>query len=223
MSGDPASAREWRAVVRRVSGLVAEVGVQALAVTVPACPDWSARELLSHMVGLGADVLRGDEPEDHHAAWTGAQVDARAGASGADLVAEWEGLADDLERYIAEQAARPLLDAVIHEQDLRGALARPGARDTDGIGIARGRLVGRFGDLVTGRPPIVLEAPDWAWRSADGEPGVVLRAAGFELFRALTSRRTADQLRSWVVAGDVTPYLDGFARLGPLPQQPLPE
>ena len=44
-----------------------------------------------------------------------------------------------------------------------------------------------------------------------------------DLARALTSRRTADQLRSWTRRGDVAPYLDAFARLGPLPTAPLPE
>lgn len=223
MSGDPAAAREWRAAVERVIGLVTAAGEAALEVRVPACPDWTARELLSHMVGLGADVLRGDEPDDHNAAWTQAQVDLRAAATGADLVTEWEALADDLERYLAEVAPRPLLDAVIHEQDLRGALGVPGARDTDGLWRAREVLARRLAGAVSGRPPVVLEAPDWTWRSADGEPGVVLAADGFELFRALTSRRTADQLRSWVVAGDVDPYLDDFAGLGTLPDKPLEE
>lgn len=31
------------------------------------------------------------------------------------------------------------------------------------------------------------------------------------------------QLRAWTEAGDVTPYLDAFAGLGDLPEEPLPE
>ncbi len=223
MSGDPVAAREWRAAMERVIDLVRDAGDAGLAVTVPACPGWTAHDLVAHMVGLGADVLRGHEPDDHDAAWTQAHVDDRAGAGAADLVAEWEALADDLERYVAQRAARPLLDAVIHEQDLRGALAAPGARDTDGVRLAREALARRLGNAVSDRPPVVLEADDWTWRSGEGEPGVVLAADGFELFRALTSRRTADQLRTWVVSGDVEPYLDGFAGLGDLPELPLPE
>ncbi|WP_447646233.1 hypothetical protein [Nocardioides zeae] len=51
----------------------------------------------------------------------------------------------------------------------------------------------------------------------------MLRAPGYDLARALTARRTAEQLRSYVTAGDVTPFLDDFAGLGPLPTEALPE
>ena len=52
---------------------------------------------------------------------------------------------------------------------------------------------------------------------------MVLRAPTFDLTRALVTRRSAAQLRSWTVRGDVTPYLDAFAMLGPLPSTDLTE
>ena len=67
----------WRAAFERVCTLVERLDADALAATVPACPDWAVRDLLSHMVGLGADVLAGDEPDDHNSAWTQRQVEAR--------------------------------------------------------------------------------------------------------------------------------------------------
>ena len=133
------------------------------------------RDLLAHMVGLGADVLAGNEPDDHPADWTRAQVAARAGRGVAVLL-------DAL-------AARPDLPPLALEEE-------PGP----------------------GRVP-------WHWCSS-GEPAdaaVVLRAPGFDLFRALTSRRTAAQLRGWSVRGDVSDHLEAFAGLGPLPLTPLPE
>jgi hypothetical protein len=51
----------------------------------------------------------------------------------------------------------------------------------------------------------------------------VLRAPDFELTRALLARRSARQLRSWTVRGDVDPYLDAFTSLGPLPTAHLSE
>lgn len=221
------AAVEWRAVLDRVRGFVTDAvehdGVQAMNLTVPACPDWSAHDLLSHVVGLGADVLDGDEPDDHNADWTQAQVAARRGRSSLEVLDEWVGLADRMETYLRERSPRPLNDAIIHEQDLRGALERPGARDTAGLASVRAtlaeRLAGSLGDL----PPLALRSEGWSWSSGDGEPGAVLEASGFDLFRAVSSRRTAEQLRSYVVAGDVTPYLDHFAQLGDLPTRSLPE
>ena len=215
----------WRAAFERVCTLVERLDADALAATVPACPDWAVRDLLSHMVGLGADVLAGDEPDDHNSAWTQRQVEARRDRSAADLLAEWRGLADPLMAWMREHGSRPLNDVVIHEQDLRGAVGVVGGRDSDGLRIVRDRMAGRFAAGVGDLQPVALVSGEWTW-SSQGEVGdavVVVEADAFDLARALTSRRTADQLRSWTRRGDVAPYLDAFARLGPLPTAPLPE
>ena len=221
---DPVAA--WREAHERVCALVLDVPALALEAHVPACPDWTGRDLLSHVVGLAAVVLGGDEPDDHNEAWTQAQVDARAERSVEELVAEWRGNADDLVAWMGEHGSRPLNDVVIHEQDLRGALARPGGAHSAGVAIVRDRMAERLGRALQGRPPLALVGQVWTWTS-DGGPvdaaAVVLEAGDLDLFRALCSRRTADQLRSWTVRGDVEDHLDGFAGLGPLPERPLPE
>ena len=51
----------------------------------------------------------------------------------------------------------------------------------------------------------------------------MLRAPDFDLARALVTRRSAAQLKGWTVRGDVRPYLDAFAMLGPLPSIDLAE
>ena len=141
------------------------------------------------------------------------------------LVAEWRAHADDLVAWMRDNGSRPLNDVVIHEQDLRGALSRPGARDTPELAVVRGRMADRFARKVTDLPPIALVGPGWTWVSegtADGAPTRV-EAGDFDLARALSSRRTAAQLRSWTVRGDVGPYLPALAGLGDLPVAPLPE
>jgi len=219
-----AEVAEWRAAHERVCALVEAAEPAALEQRVPACPDWTARDLLSHVVGLAADVLAGDEPDDHNDAWTQAQVDARRDRSAAELVAEWRALAGDLEAWMREHGTRPLNDVVIHEQDLRSALGVPGARDTEGFAIVRERRAAKFHDAAPGdasRPGIVLVGDTWSSGPADAPTRV--RASDFDLGRALVSRRTAQQLRDWTEAGDVEPYLDAFAGLGALPLEPLPE
>ncbi len=222
-AADPVAA--WRDAFDRVCGLVERLGDAELEVTVPACPDWTARQLLAHMVGLGVDVLAGDEPDDHNSTWTQRQVDARRDRSASDLLDEWRGVADDLVTWMRAHGSRPLNDVVIHEQDLRGAVGTPGGRDSAGLRIVRDRMAARFASRLGALPPIALVSEGWTWCS-DGEvagAAVVVEADGFDLARALTSRRTADQVRAWVRSGDVAPYLDAFAGLGPLPSVPLPE
>ena len=215
----------WRDAYDRVCALVERLDVAELEVPVPACPEWTTRDLLAHMVGLGVDVLAGDEPDDHNSAWTQRQVEARRDRSAADLLAEWRGFADDLMAWMREHGSRPLNDVVIHEQDLRGAVGATGGRDSAGMWIVRNRMADRFSARLDALPPIALVSQEWTWCSRGEVSGaaVVLEADAFDLARALTSRRTADQLRAWARRGDVTAYLDAFAALGPLPAVPLPE
>ena len=66
----------------------------------------------------------------------------------------------------------------------------------------------------------------WTWVSDGGAPddaAVVVRAPDFDLARALMTRRSASQLRSWTERGDIEPYLPAFALLGDLPDRDLTE
>ena len=216
---------EWTRAQERVIALMEGLSDEQASRAVPACPDWTVRDLFSHMVGLGADVVAGDEPDDHNEAWTARQIDRRRDADVATLVAEWRELTDPLRGWMAEHGARPLGDVVIHEQDLRGAVGVPGGKDSEGLAAIRDRfaprLAGRLGEL----PPLALVGEDWTWTSG-GDPDdahVVVQSTDFDLARALVTRRSAAQLHRWTTRGDVGPYLDAFALLGPLPAADLEE
>jgi uncharacterized protein (TIGR03083 family) len=216
---------EWSRAQQRVIDLVADLPPNRAALMVPACPDWTVRDLLAHMVGLGADVVAGDEPDDHNSTWTGKHVTERADHDVAALVAEWQAVAEPLRAWMRANNVRPLGDVIIHEQDLRGALGAPGAQDTPGLQAIRERFASRFAGRVADRPPIALMGEHWTWIS-DGAPedaAVVVRAPDFDLARALVTRRSAAQLHGWTARGDVSPYLDAFAMLGPLPAADLTE
>ena len=119
---------EWTRAQRRVIEVVEGLSAEQAEVRVPACPDWRVRDLFAHMVGLGVDVVDGDEPDDHNAAWTERQVRQRRDHDLAALIAEWESVAEPLREWMRANGIRPLGDVIIHEQDLRGALGRPAAR-----------------------------------------------------------------------------------------------
>ena len=215
---------EWSRAQQRVIDLVGGLPPERAELRVPACPDWTVRDLFSHMVGLGVDVLAGDEPDDHNEGWTQAQVERRRADSLRTLVAEWRAVTGPMREYLRDNP-RPLGDAIIHEQDLRGALGVPGAQDTDGLVAMRERFAPRFAAEVADLPPIALVGDSWTWAS-QGDPAdaaVEVRATDFDLTRALLTRRSAAQLRAWTVRGDVGPYLDGFALLGSLPEEDLTE
>ena len=171
---------EWSRAQRRVIALVGDLAPERAQVRVPACPDWTVRDLLSHMVGLGADVVAGDEPDDHNAEWTARQVARRRDRDVGALVEEWRSVAGPLRDWMAAHGTRPLFDVTIHEQDLRGALGEPGAQDTPAMAAVRDRYVARLADRLRGRPPLALVGDSWRWdarRRAGGRPpGAGLRA-----------------------------------------------
>jgi uncharacterized protein (TIGR03083 family) len=216
---------EWSRAQQRVIELVKGLGPERAATRVPATPDWTVRDLLAHMVGLGVDVVAGDEPDDHNSVWTGRHVTERRDRDVAALVQEWQAVAGPLRDWMRANGTRPLADVVIHEQDLRGALGTPGAQDTPALHAIRDRFVGRFAERVVDRPPIALVGEHWTWtsRGATDDAAVVLCAPDFDLARALVTRRSAAQLRGWTERGDIGPYLDAFAMLGPLPSADLSE
>lgn len=216
---------EWTRAQRRVIDLMSGLDESQVARHVPACPDWTVRDLFSHMVGLGTDVVAGDEPDDHNEGWTQRQVDERKHRSVSELVSEWESMTEPLRAWMRANTTRPLGDVTIHEQDLRGALGVPGGQDTDAIAAMRERFVGRFADRLGALPPIALVGTAWSWCSSGpaDDAAVVVAASDFELARALMARRSAAQLRGWTTRGDVGPYLEAFATLGPLPSGDLVE
>ncbi|HVH22688.1 MAG TPA: maleylpyruvate isomerase family mycothiol-dependent enzyme, partial [Pseudonocardia sp.] len=154
---------EWTQAQQRVIELVRGLPDERSRIGVPACPAWSVRDLLSHMVGLGADVVAGDEPDDHNASWTARQVEARRDRDVAALIAEWTEIAEPLRNWMRAHGTRPLGDVIIHEQDLRGALGVPGAQDTPGLHAIRDRFVPRFAARVADLPPIALVGEKWRW------------------------------------------------------------
>src|SRR6266508_2739924 len=111
-----------------------------LATRVPACPDWTVRDVLAHVTGVAADAAQERFFLGERDAWTEAQVGSRRGRSVAELAAEWAGWASSVESVLAGTVqlpagapdwlrTAPLADLAVHLHDVRGALRRPGDRD----------------------------------------------------------------------------------------------
>jgi len=125
---------------QRVVNLVREttfVDVFAASTPVPACEGWRVRDVIAHLSGLATDIAAGNLDGAATDAWTAAQVDARRDLSIADLLAESDEvgpqLASLLDDFPGRYGAQVAADISVHEHDIRGALQRPGARDSAGI------------------------------------------------------------------------------------------
>ena len=115
-------------------------------------------------------------------------------------------------------------DLAVHEHDLRGALRRPdhdaleaGAALPSGLAALSGSFV------AAGLGAVEVRGGSQVWRSHDGPVGWALLVEPWEALRALSSRRTADELRALPSEGDVEPYLPVLDAHLPLPAASLCE
>ena len=131
---------------------------------------------------------------------------AREGRSLDELLAEWRQHGPTVEAGLADRTfgAVPIFDVFTHECDLREAfgLGRPPRADVETVArIAAKNIVRKFEGPVT----LVVRAGGQEWTGGDGERRAVLTAEPYELLRALFSRRSRRQLRTWQWDGDGDP------------------
>jgi uncharacterized protein (TIGR03083 family) len=190
---------------------------------VPACPAWTVRELVGHTIGVTADILADNLAAAGSDPWTEAQVASRRDRSLAELADEWDETGPQVETAFAdgELRAQAVFDQVTHEHDLRGAIGRQGARDHEAVPIGL-TFVESTWPLVMGSydiPPLRILAGDADLVTGE-DPEVTLHLSPFEALRALTGRRSLDQVRAYDWGVDPTPWLPGFT-WGPFVPSPI--
>jgi len=232
---------------RRILDLVQDLDAEAADAPVPACPGWSIHDVIAHVTGNCTSIITGEFADAAKPEWTAQQVEARKHMTLADVLAEWDATAPQIAAIIDDFPGRTgtqvLGDLTVHEHDLRGALGRPGARDTDAVSMATNFLVTTFldrGAAMFGLGPLEVKTEDRNWIVGTGDPPVGevdQRAAWqsvvfstepesepdpppapvahvgvgrFELFRAVSGRRSADQIRNFHWSVDPEPYLPMF-------------
>ena len=225
--------------LRTVRNLVADLDPAHLDTVVPACPDWTVRDLLGHLAGVAQDAAGGayfrgalDAWRDPSLAegrerWTAGHVADRAGW---DLEKVLRSLDEQGGRYAAtlragERLARaawsltaPVADLAVHVDDLREALqvdAEVGPAVTRlGFRAYRHWLHARI--VERGLPALRLRDGAREWVLGNGEPATTVTADRHALFRAIAGRRSAREIRSYDWRGDPEPYLPVIAPY-PLP------
>jgi uncharacterized protein (TIGR03083 family) len=205
-------AQTYGALRSRVSDLVREADDEQLERHAPAAPEWRVRDLVAHLSGITADVNAGNLDGVATDAWTARQVDARRDWSIEQLLEEWDTEAAKVEAVMASlpevAVGQMTTDAATHEQDIRGGLERPGARDCDAVVIACDwgvQMLAGVADPADATLRIETEAGTTTVGAGTHQVGV--RVDRFELFRTLTGRRSLDQILSFGWQGEPAPEL----------------
>jgi uncharacterized protein (TIGR03083 family) len=218
-------ATSYRELRLRVSDVIRHTDPSALTRPAPATPAWRVHDVVAHLVGVPDDVVNGrmDGLASDH--WTQAQVDKRVDNSSADLLAEWEANGPAFEALLAaapsEIAGQALFDAATHEHDLRHAIGAPGARESDAIAEAWEWIVAA---RTRGGGRALRFVFDGAEQlSGTGDVVATIEAPRFELFRAVSGRRTAAEIEQYNWDRDPEPELLLAAEIFSLRATPLHE
>jgi len=206
-------ARMYRETRERLTALVAGLDEVELGTPVPACPGWSVADVIGHLAAIPEDALAGRLTGPPSEEETAAQVNRFRGRPMTQTLAGWTDLAPRFEEVVAAFKVWPaVIDVASHEQDIRGAVGQPGARDTEVIREMSGWLLTRLS------PPVRLRVAVEGTRirvGPDGEPVLGLTTTWYEAFRWRMGRRSRDQLAALDWSGDPGPVLDHLVIFGP--------
>lgn len=205
----------YRAARKRVTALVGLLSADQLAARVPACPDWTVKDVVSHLVGITSDLLTGNLAGAGSDAWTDVQVSSRRASTLEEVLSEWESNAAHFERRLAEapsdRRARLLGDIASHEADLRAALGLSPGKGSEAERLGFERYLATLADRIdqSGLPALRLLVDGETERVVGSTmpPSATVSADPHTLFRVLTGRRSPGRIRALHWEGDPEPYV----------------
>jgi len=216
MSTPPAIAEQYRFAVDSFIDLARTLDDAAWATAVPCTPEWTVRDVLSHVSGIPDDAAAGRMTGAPGEAWTAAQIEHNRVFSVDELLTRWSQQAPAFGELIEQVGqGRVPIDCHSHEHDIRHALGRPGVRSNSIVDTP---------SFATIEVPIrvVIEVDDGSTvASGDLDAGTTVTLQGasrFELFRSRLGRRSREQVQAydWIGAdSDVDAVVDVWFGFGP--------
>ncbi len=198
---------------RQVRRNVAELLAQPRAVAdpaVPACPGWTLRELLKHLVGVAAAAI------GRMSGWPPTGSSSSADMDVPELLATWERLGAEADALLAEAGDRRgnilVMDAFTHELDIRYAIGAELPTAHPAFAGAFSVLANGFSAAVSanGLPALRLSIGTTQWTIGDGVPAATLTATRYDLYRSLAGRRSHHQITALDWTRDSHRWLPAF-------------
>jgi uncharacterized protein (TIGR03083 family) len=221
------TARHYAAAHARLAELVVGLTPAQLATPVSSTPGWTVHDVVAHLTAIPTEAMAGrlaGIPSDEQ---THAHVEERRDRTHDELLAEWTPNVEPMCEGARAGLVPPNLavDALTHEQDIRGALRLEPALTRDELRFCTNLYAFGFSYAVKKQalPALDIAATDTDFTriAGEGEPQASLRASEFELFRALSGRRGRSQVLAYDWTGDPAPYLGLLNVFGSLPEGEL--
>lgn len=177
---------------------------------VPACPDWTVKDVAAHLSGLVGEALAKVPPPYGSPEATARQVSDRASHTLAEICDEWETNGPAFAEHAASNTAfaiNLLADLTVHAHDVAEALDLPIDERAPGTLAAAERYLELLQPRAAEQLDIALtvELTDVGLRAATaGATPLTLTASPFDFLRSVTGRRTQPKVRTLNWTGDPT-------------------
>jgi uncharacterized protein (TIGR03083 family) len=190
----------YRELRLRVTELLRGRTDEELEQPAPATPEWRVRDVVSHLGGVCDDIAHGNMDGVATDTWTQAQVEKRRDWPFARVLDDWAdnaAVVEPMMNGIGQPIGQMVFDAWTHEQDVRGALGAPGARESAALDLAWDWFFAANQEVGAPAPGAMLVITD-AGESllGAGAPVATLRTSRFEFLRAVAGRRSRAQVRA---------------------------
>jgi hypothetical protein len=215
-------ARAYEESRRRVDELARGRSADELAVVVPCCPKWTAKDLVGHLTGVLEDRRAKRLPTGGFEDWTSAQVNRHRDEPVAAVLDAWGALLVEENDDVPSLAALSF-DVVTHEHDLCHALGVVGERTSFSVHVGASRAKERMASMLAeaSAPGVRLTTEDGEDLVEGGGPPIGLTTSSYGFMRLVTARVSRPQAEALAWDGDATPVLDALFADGFFTLQPV--
>ncbi len=237
----PDIAAAFRDIRHSLSEQLLDIDHEAWHTPIPTRREWTVKDTLAMLAGFAEALIEGHWNEDYSDAWADkdlrhrlqerfqGMIDLRRDRSGEEVLKEWTGLAPRMERMMSGQdtfppgihpfAAWTYLWAVVQNaHNIWTALGVASKdRDSEATTLCLESAIYWLDMRLQAKeiPALRVRTGEQEWVIGDGIPQATVTAPKFELFRALSGRRSLDQIRAFSWDGDPKPYLTVFSPFDP--------
>jgi hypothetical protein len=217
------------------------VDADAWATPIPTRPDWTVKDTVAMMTGFAQALINGRWTDDYSDSWTDAglleklhlefeaMIAERRDKTGPEILEEWSAHAPRLERMMRSEEPFPKGTQAFAPWGYLWAVVQNGHNIWSALGVAAKERDATATRLcvesavfwldmrlqAVGGPALRLRTGEREWVVGDGVPAATVTAPSFELFRALSGRRSLDQIREFSWEGDPQPFLAVFSPFRP--------
>lgn len=184
---------------------------------VTACPGWTVRDTIAHLLGTLNDLIAGRIEDASSDDWSAGHIKRAKDRSLSDLAGEWHVRANTTPGVFQKLGAVLVADLVTHEFDIKHAIGNSQGRD---LPVVRTVALFYLNALDTawreeGIHPLRILTENTALDIGEGNPETSVEMSWWEIGRVVSGRRSVEQVEALRWSGDPAPWLDHLFVFGP--------